>query len=127
MTTPTTQKTPSAELAGTRAEGLKNPTPFEERESMTIVSAATPTRMPTGQAGREAAWAANRAATTARLAELEFLLSMGEDPARAAARCGWTPGAAERALYRYGPRDHARTFARIVSATRRNARKATHR
>ncbi|GAA1327527.1 hypothetical protein GCM10009592_14440 [Brachybacterium rhamnosum] len=40
--------------------------------------------------------------TAARIEDLEFLLSVGEHPDRAAERVGWTPKAAERALHRHG-------------------------
>lgn len=62
----------------------------------------------TGHVGREAAWAANLARTAARLEDLEFLLSVGEGPADALARIGWTPTAAQRAARRHGRPDLAR-------------------
>ncbi|MGP5050718.1 hypothetical protein [Brachybacterium alimentarium] len=45
MTITGQKKTPSADLAGCRAEGLENPTTMKEQENMTIVSAAVPTRI----------------------------------------------------------------------------------
>lgn len=65
-----------------------------------------------GQAGREAAWAANRARTAARLEDLEFLLTVGEAFPRAAARCGWTPEAARLAAARHGTTNLAHAIAR---------------
>lgn len=63
----------------------------------------TATLTTTGQAGREAAWAANRERTAARLEDLEFLLTIGGERFEpAAARCGWTPEAARRAVTRHG-------------------------
>lgn len=78
-----------------------------------------------GQAGREAAWALNRSRTRARLEDLEFLLAIGEDPARAVERCGWTAGAAARAAYRYGQPDLARALGRITSAHRTTGKAGT--
>ena len=37
-----------------------------------------------------------------RIEDLEFLLSVGEDPLRAVERVGWSMSAAERALHRHG-------------------------
>lgn len=61
-----------------------------------------------GHAGRVAAWDAMRSRTASRLEDLEFLLSVGEGPADALARIGWTPSAAQRAAYRRGRHDLAR-------------------
>lgn len=68
-----------------------------------------------GQAGREAGWAANRERTAARLEDLEFLLTVGESFEPAAARCGWTPEAAKRAITRHGTPELA---AAVTRATR---------
>lgn len=68
----------------------------------------TATLTPHGQAGRVAAWDAMRSRTASRLEDLEFLLSVGEGPADALARIGWTPSAAQRAAYRRGRHDLAR-------------------
>lgn len=42
-------------------------------------------------------------ATLAKLEDLEFLLSMGEHPERAAARVGWTANTAQEMLLRHRP------------------------
>lgn len=76
-------------------------------------SMSTPT-MTRGQVGREAAWAANRAATAARLEDLEFLLAVGESFEPAAARCGWTPEAARRAVSRHATTELAAAVARAT-------------
>lgn len=69
----------------------------------------------TGTAGREAGWAANRERTAARLEDLEFLLTVGENFEPAAARCGWTPEAAKRAITRHGTPNLARAVERAIT------------
>lgn len=78
----------------------------------------TATLTPHGQAGREAAWVAQRTRTASRLEDLEFLLSVGEGPADALARIGWTPTAAQRAAYRRGRHDIARALGPALRAHR---------
>lgn len=71
----------------------------------TIAPPDTSTRR--GHAGRQAAWAANLARTTARLEDLDWLLAQGVPVAAAIARVDWTPTAAARACRRHGRPDLA--------------------
>lgn len=59
-----------------------------------------------------------RSRTAARLEDLEFLLSIGEDPANALARIGWSPTAAQRAAYRCGRPDLAHAVGPALYAHR---------
>lgn len=59
-----------------------------------------------------------RSRTAARLEDLEFLLSIGEDPANALARIGWSPSAAQRAAQRHGRPDLAHAVGPALYAHR---------
>lgn len=81
-----------------------------------------------GQVGRDAARAAKRALTAARMEDAAHLLSFGVDPEEAARRAGWPSiTAAARATHRAGNLELARQFERIHGQHRRAARQATRR
>jgi hypothetical protein len=50
--------------------------------------------------------------------DVRFLLDTGEDPERIAQRLGYSPRSLERALDRWGEKDLARVFGRVLRPLR---------